>query len=736
LTGLRVTDRVERPGNSEALAVFKLTIEDDEGKTTVVPLSREETTIGRLDGNTIRLTERNVSRKHARLVRQNGAIYIEDLASFTGVRVNGTRIAALTPLREGDEVQIGDYKLALKGDEPGAAIGDRPTVPTMAAVGPMATVGGSVAIPTRGTAAAMSAQPAQAMAGPATITAPLSVVRPTPAAAQPAPPPASALDDGAKTPGPVPPPQSPRRTSPPALPGSPPALPGAVTRPEVQVLPPAGAGDIPEVFEAQPTIPLRAMGTETVADRPVPVSSARLFVVSTDLAGREVALDRASLVIGRTEENDIVLGHRSISRHHAKIVRDGDSYTIVDLQSANGVRVNGEDYERIELHAGDIIELGHVKLRFVGADEKYVFDPNADFRPRRQRSVPVKHVALGAGLLSLLVVIGLMRRTPHNPGELTQAHVQPPPAQVAAPTAPPPAPPPVAEPTPQRTAPEGNTPAGLLAEAQQAVAVEDWERARAAIDRMGSNVLDPIVRRDAQVLRRRVDAERLGAMAFAEFDEAANTKNYVAAMARYDQIPADSVYKRRAKARYEEARTLLVADHLASAEQARAAGRCNDVRTEVAAVARLDPKNMVGREMVRLCRPARPEPPAPAPVVAARPARPRPSPGVAVTAVEPAPRAERASARAESAEEAADPDALMKQARESWMRQQCGAAIDLSRRALKARPGMTDAYQIVAVCSCTLKDAEAANRAYLKLDDKNRSLVRSLCQRNGIALGD
>ena len=72
--------------------MFKLTIEDDEGKTTVVPLSREEVTIGRLDGNTIRLTERNVSRKHARLVRQNGAIYIEDLASFTGVRVNGTKI--------------------------------------------------------------------------------------------------------------------------------------------------------------------------------------------------------------------------------------------------------------------------------------------------------------------------------------------------------------------------------------------------------------------------------------------------------------------------------------------------------------------------------------------------------------------------------------------------------------------------------------------------------------------
>ena len=58
--------------------------------------------------------------------------------------------------------------------------------------------------------------------------------------------------------------------------------------------------------------------------------------------------------------------------------------------------------------------------------------------------------------------------------------------------------------------------------------------------------------------------------------------------------------------------------------------------------------------------------------------------------------------------------------------------MDLSRKALHAKPGMTDAYQIIAVCSCTLKDADAAGRAYAKLDDKNRNLVRALCQKNGV----
>ena len=46
--------------------MFKLVIQDDEGKTTVVPLIRDEITIGRKEGNTIRLTERNVSRNISR----------------------------------------------------------------------------------------------------------------------------------------------------------------------------------------------------------------------------------------------------------------------------------------------------------------------------------------------------------------------------------------------------------------------------------------------------------------------------------------------------------------------------------------------------------------------------------------------------------------------------------------------------------------------------------------------
>src|SRR5687767_5222816 len=107
--------------------MFKLIIQDDEGKTTVVPLIRDEITIGRKEGNTIRLTERNVSRKHARLVKASGSVLIEDLDSYNGIRVNGTRIQGRVPVAETDRIQIGDYLLELKLDRAAAGTNGAPS---------------------------------------------------------------------------------------------------------------------------------------------------------------------------------------------------------------------------------------------------------------------------------------------------------------------------------------------------------------------------------------------------------------------------------------------------------------------------------------------------------------------------------------------------------------------------------------------------------------------------------
>ena len=94
---------------------MKLIIKDDDERSTVVPIVRDEYSIGRGEKNNIRLTERNISRRHARILRDKGAIYIEDLGSYNGVRVNGERISSKSRLQDGDIVAIGDYSIELHG---------------------------------------------------------------------------------------------------------------------------------------------------------------------------------------------------------------------------------------------------------------------------------------------------------------------------------------------------------------------------------------------------------------------------------------------------------------------------------------------------------------------------------------------------------------------------------------------------------------------------------------------
>lgn len=108
--------------------MLKLVISDDEGKKTVVPLVRDEITIGRKEGNTIRLTERNVSRRHARIVKRSADYVLEDLASYNGIVVNNARLVEARPVRHGDEIRIGDYMLSIL-DEPGAQTAPQPPTP-------------------------------------------------------------------------------------------------------------------------------------------------------------------------------------------------------------------------------------------------------------------------------------------------------------------------------------------------------------------------------------------------------------------------------------------------------------------------------------------------------------------------------------------------------------------------------------------------------------------------------
>lgn len=222
--------------------MWKLTIEDDEGKPTSLPLVHDEYSLGRGETNAIRLTDRNVSRKHALLKKTDGAWSLGDLQSYNGTFVNNERVVGERAVASGDVMMLGDYRLILT-DEAQVAPGDasKPSGPSL----------------------------------------------------------------------------------------------------------------------------------------PVQYRPNRLVVVVGPTPGTEFPLDKEHFTIGRSEEATISINHSSVSRIHAELIAlGGGRFEIIDKGSANGIRVNGVELKRGILEAGDALELGDVRLRFVGAGK--VFRSGAD----------------------------------------------------------------------------------------------------------------------------------------------------------------------------------------------------------------------------------------------------------------------------------------------------------------------------------------------------------------------
>jgi pSer/pThr/pTyr-binding forkhead associated (FHA) protein len=106
--------------------MWKLSIEDDQGQSTIVQLVRSEYSVGRTEDNSIRLTERNISRRHAKLLKQGAAWFLNDLGSYNGCFVNGLRVVDNHPVALGDLIQLGDYRLELLCDDDVAVASPQP----------------------------------------------------------------------------------------------------------------------------------------------------------------------------------------------------------------------------------------------------------------------------------------------------------------------------------------------------------------------------------------------------------------------------------------------------------------------------------------------------------------------------------------------------------------------------------------------------------------------------------
>lgn len=75
-------------------------------------------------------------------------------------------------------------------------------------------------------------------------------------------------------------------------------------------------------------------------------------------------VDRRRLVIGRSRDCDIQLADPNVSRRHAELRQEGASHWIVDLDSTNGIEVNGRRLKRAKLEDGDRVTIGSTDMVF------------------------------------------------------------------------------------------------------------------------------------------------------------------------------------------------------------------------------------------------------------------------------------------------------------------------------------------------------------------------------------
>ena len=335
------------------------------------------------------------------------------------------------------------------------------------------------------------------------------------------------------------------------------------------------------------------------------------------------------MLLGRTEENDIVLAHRSVSSRHAKVVYDGGIYRIIDMDSANGVLVNGEEYARVDLRRGDIIELGHVRIRYVAPGESYQYAPaeqaadlvTAVTQPemvdaevieeRLERPATGKKVGIITGGVALvaLIAFGIWHFTQSGDGtteEPSKASTEP--------VAEKPAPPPV-EPTGEDPA------AALFKEGTAKLSKRDFEGAIVALNAaMEKNPEYPGVQTMLEKARAEKEASDLVDKAQAAIAE----KDYDSAWEYIAQVPADSMFAKEIETIKPEVRTKYKSFHLNKAKKYLDSGLPDKALKHVESVLIVDEKNMYAinlrKQINRMARTKKP------PVVATveRPPKPKP----------------------------------------------------------------------------------------------------------------
>lgn len=112
--------------------------------------------------------------------------------------------------------------------------------------------------------------------------------------------------------------------------------------------------------------------------------------------GPPIDLPKDLLLVGRGEDADVRLDHKSVSKYHCVIVKTDGLLLLRDLGSTNGTRVNGQRVRRAALLPNDAVGFAHLKFKVMfGIDldaalaaEAAAGGPHAPALPVRRNALP------------------------------------------------------------------------------------------------------------------------------------------------------------------------------------------------------------------------------------------------------------------------------------------------------------------------------------------------------------
>jgi predicted component of type VI protein secretion system len=123
--------------------------------------------------------------------------------------------------------------------------------------------------------------------------------------------------------------------------------------------------------------------------------AAKLILSMDGAVIKEYPLNKERMTIGRKAHNDIAIDNLAVSGEHAAIVTILHDSFLEDMDSTNGLEVNGKPTKKHFLQNNDVIEIGKYKLKYI--NDQVTQTTPADFEKTMILRAPVKQSAAATG---------------------------------------------------------------------------------------------------------------------------------------------------------------------------------------------------------------------------------------------------------------------------------------------------------------------------------------------------